>query len=121
MVIRPIRDSVGRAASDLRAAVVDPHRARSAIRDVSLALENHLDTLARELQESAEPRLIEQTGRLEAVLRDALTETWAIDRDLRAGPVDQSRLAALATRLEKAVSAEFDLVAEQLRGEGALD
>jgi len=121
MVIRPIRDSVSRAASDVRAAMVDPTRVHPAIRDVSLALENHLDTLARELQESAEPRLIEQTRRLEAVLRDALSETWAIDRDLRAGPVDQARLADLATRLEKAVSAEFDLVAEQQRGDSALD
>ncbi len=121
MVIRPIRDSVARAASDLAAVADGESPVLPAIRDVALALENHLDTLARELARAAEPRLLKRTERLETKLRDALAEAWAIDRDARTGTVESARVAALAQRLHRLASEEFELVAEQLRDDGALD
>ena len=121
MVIRPIRDSLNRAASDLAAAADGAAPALPALRDAALALENHLDTFAKELPTVSDSGVLARARRLEAAIRAALAETWAIERDARSGPVEPGRLAALAHRLLRAASDEFALVAEQLRDDGALD
>lgn len=121
MVIRPIRDSVLNAAERLSAAQPNPGAHLPAVREATLALENHLDTLAKELQGEIEPRLLHRAHELETRLREALVLAWAIEKDLQAGPVDQARIGKLSESLRHAASQELDLVAEQLRDAAALD
>ncbi len=121
MVIRPVRDSMLKAAENLLQALEHPGDLLPAVRESTLALENHLDTLASELHGEIEPRLLEQARELESRLRAALVDAWAIARDMNAGPVDVHRISGLSDAMRRAGSLEFDLVNEQLRDDGALD
>lgn len=121
MVIRPVRDSVLNTAEGLLRAKDQSADVLPAVREITLALENHLDTLASELQGDIEPRLLEQARELESRLRAALIDAWAIERDLRTGPVDDHRIAGLADAMRRAASLEFEFVNEQIRDAGALD
>ena len=119
---RPVRDSVLAAAAKVAAAAAQPGAASEATREATLALEFHLDTLARERGRGGlEPRLLRMAQEVESGLRSALVEAWAVQRDLQAGPVAGARLRDLAERIRAAGDDDIDLVFEQLRDTTALD
>jgi len=100
---------------------------RAAIRDVSLALEYRLDTLAQELAAdptrdgSIDPSMFGQATSVEMALKGMLVDCWAL---LRLGDVELSnREAALrfAARVRKAASMEIGLVFSQLTAPQGID
>ena len=115
----PIRESVLAAANGIAEAA--PEMALAATRDATAALEFHLDTLAKELRDDIEPRLLERARAVEAKLRAVLVDCWALERDLRDGPVTYLRQREVADKVRDAGDEEIDLVFEELREAGALD
>jgi hypothetical protein len=121
-VSRPIRDSILDASTAVRAAAQHPRMALESVRDASTALEFHLDTLTKEIaRATVEPRLLSRASALERRLREALVETWSLERDLRTGYVDTSRMHHVAYLLREAAEDEIDLLFEEVRGAGELD
>lgn len=119
---RPVRDSLFAAARELADAASgrsDPHEA---VRGAALAVEFHLDTLARGLARGQiEPRLRSRAETIERQLQRALEAIWKVDASLRTAPVEPARLAELATTVRELGETEIDLVLEEFRSFGALD
>jgi hypothetical protein len=119
---RPVRDSVLAAAANVASAVAGTEAALQAVREATLALEFHLDTLAKELSRGTiEPRLLGMARQVESRLRDALLDAWAVQRDMEASVIGRARLRDLARAIRRAGDGEIDLVFEGLRDTAALD
>lgn len=119
---RPVRDSLLAAARELGDAAAGRGNPHDAVRGAALAVEFHLDTLARGLARGQiEPRLRSRAEAIERQLQRALEAIWAVDASLRAGPVESARLAELATTVRELGETEIDLVLEEFRSFGALD
>lgn len=119
---RPVRDSLFAAARELGEAAAGRRPPHEAVRSAALAIEFHLDTLARGLARGdIEPRLRSRAEAIEAALGLALERIWKADADLRAGAVEPARLAELAVTVRELGDTEIDLVLEEFRSQGALD
>jgi hypothetical protein len=93
----------------------------AAVREVTLAIEYHLDTLARELAgRKIEPRLLGRAQRIESQLRDLLAEAWDAERALKAGRTPEPDTRSLADSIRASADEELDLVFEQLRDVGSV-
>lgn len=120
---RPVSESIFKSANAI-AAARDHEQVTAAVRDASLALEYHLDTLARELSNrdrGIEPAFRSRAETVEARLRDLLSACWDHQRLPASQAVDPKRLSALAHDMRKVASEEVDLVFDQLIGPPALD
>ncbi len=119
---RPVRESLLAAARGLADAAAGRKPAHEAVRDAALAIEFHLDTLARGLARGQiEPRLRSRAEAIETELQRALEKLWSVDAALRQGPVESARLAELATTVRALGETEIDLVLEEFRSLGSLD
>ncbi|MDW8046085.1 MAG: hypothetical protein RMK15_02245 [Chloroflexota bacterium] len=119
---RPVRESLLAAARDLADAAAGRHPAHDAVRGAALAIEFHLDTLARGLARGQiEARLRSRAEAIQADLNRALEKLWAVEAALRQGGVESARLAELATTVRALGETEIDLVLEEFRSLGALD
>lgn len=93
---------------------------RAAVRDCALALEYHLDTLAKDLNadpassRAVEPALVARARTVETRLKELLLTCWEFlaRSDAELGDLDRAR--ALATRMRDAGHEDIDLVFAQL-------
>ncbi len=120
---RPIAESLFSAARDLR-SVESASDAREAARAATLALEFHLDTMARKLGGGAkaiDPGLNARARAVEERLRAALEKCWEFQRQALGTPYHPGEADALAKTLEKAATSEVDLVFAELNAVTAVD
>ena len=120
---RPVSQSLFGAANAVEAAS-DHDAVADAVREASVAVEYHLDTLARELSSRTrgiDPGFRFRAEAVERQLREALAACWAHQRLSPAEAVDRAGLTSLAREIRKVASEETDLVFDQLNAPPALD
>lgn len=120
--LRPVQASLLRAAAFLDAAADQPEQRPEALRQASLAIEHHLDTIARELsRRSIEPRLQGRAAEIEQRLKGTLAQVWHVEAALTSGAAHTAAFQELAKTVAEIADDEIDLVFEQLRDVGAMD
>lgn len=118
----PVSESLLWAANELTDPEITLDRATHAVRDATLSIEFHLDTLTRELGPARmEPRLVGHARAIEAALREALLDAWRAEADMREGVLPLHRLERLSRKLRHITEDEVDLVFEELREVTAAD
>jgi hypothetical protein len=120
---RPIAESLFVAVRDLRASHTIG-AAREAVRTTTLALEFHLDTMARKLSDDAraiDPGLHDRALSVETRLRAVLEDCWAFQHLGPDASFDAVAAASLAKQIERVATSEVDLVFAELNALTAVD
>lgn len=116
---RPVSESLFKASNAI-AAARGSDQVAAAARDAAVAIEYHLDTLARELatRDAVDPGLRSRAEDVETRLRALLSACWEYQR---LAPTDPDRIADFVRDMRSVASQEVDLVFAQLNGPSALD
>jgi hypothetical protein len=100
------RTSLAEAATALERA--GPSGAAAALQGATLALEHHLDALAKDRKDRLEPWLQPRADASETKLRETLLLAWDAKRQLAAG--NGPDLRGLARSIRQLASDEWDIV-----------